>query len=296
MGFEGFSVGDYALVCDSLDEFVAQSELDVVAITSRIEECRKTISILKEDLSEKQRGIKDAQKRRKVLLSAMADGREVSLSDEEVAVISERKPPSSGDGESCFVLYNGIGRSYKIPLTIGRDIDNALVIPDPMVSRRHARLFFEGGYLFVEDVGSKNGLLVNGKRVPPGGRAIVCDGSVIQIGKSEFSVGGKEGGNIAEPKPSRENPAFFVSGGISSPISSVQTSIGRSSSCGIVIMDKSVSRKHATIIRVNGHYFLRDDGSSNGTFVNGHRVPSGKAAEIFSGDELMLGSVPATVR
>ena len=43
MGFEGFSVGDYALVCDSLDEFVAQSELDVVAITSRIEECRKRV-------------------------------------------------------------------------------------------------------------------------------------------------------------------------------------------------------------------------------------------------------------
>jgi hypothetical protein len=48
--------------------------------------------------------------------------------------------------------------------------------------------------------------------------------------------------------------------------------IGRSRENQIVLDDPSVSRLHATII-VNGNsYFVRDNGSTNGTFINGRRI------------------------
>lgn len=49
-------------------------------------------------------------------------------------------------------------------------------------------------------------------------------------------------------------------------------SIGRSHECDIVINLPEVSRKHATIIVDNGVFRLRDSGSVNGVFVNGHKV------------------------
>src|SRR5262245_35559075 len=46
-------------------------------------------------------------------------------------------------------------------VTIGRESDNLVVIDDPLVSRRHARLFFEGDQWFVQDRQSANGTFVN---------------------------------------------------------------------------------------------------------------------------------------
>jgi DNA-binding response OmpR family regulator len=52
------------------------------------------------------------------------------------------------------------------PVTsIGRWEDNDIVIPDRWVSRHHAHIRREGTRYVVEDLGSKNGLFVNGKRV-----------------------------------------------------------------------------------------------------------------------------------
>ncbi len=48
--------------------------------------------------------------------------------------------------------------------------------------------------------------------------------------------------------------------------------IGRDSSCQIQLNDPSVSRNHASIAFENGHYILHDNGSINGTLVNGEPV------------------------
>jgi hypothetical protein len=51
------------------------------------------------------------------------------------------------------------------PLTIGRASDNAVVLPDPRVSRHHARLQARRGTLVFTDLGSTNGSRLNGVRV-----------------------------------------------------------------------------------------------------------------------------------
>ena len=52
-------------------------------------------------------------------------------------------------------------------------------------------------------------------------------------------------------------------------------------------VDKGVSRKHAGIRKVDGGYEVADFGSTNGTYVNGHKVPK-KHLEL--GDVIRIGS------
>jgi serine phosphatase RsbU (regulator of sigma subunit)/pSer/pThr/pTyr-binding forkhead associated (FHA) protein len=48
--------------------------------------------------------------------------------------------------------------------------------------------------------------------------------------------------------------------------------LGRSPECHVVIPVTSVSREHAHIVRVNGQFFIEDQKSRNGTFVNNEQV------------------------
>jgi hypothetical protein len=64
---------------------------------------------------------------------------------------------------------------------IGRGTEADIRLPDTGVSRKHVEVILDGGTAFVEDLGSTNGTLVNGKRVS---RQALSDGDVIRIGHS----------------------------------------------------------------------------------------------------------------
>lgn len=60
------------------------------------------------------------------------------------------------------------GVSYTLEqqeIFIGRDLSNDIVINDPEISRRHARLYKQGNAYILEDLGSTNGTSVNSKRL-----------------------------------------------------------------------------------------------------------------------------------
>jgi hypothetical protein len=63
--------------------------------------------------------------------------------------------------------------------TIGRWQDNDLVVDDRWVSRHHARVRREGDQYFVEDLGSKNGTLVNSRRITE--PTLLADGDEVQV-------------------------------------------------------------------------------------------------------------------
>ena len=65
--------------------------------------------------------------------------------------------------------------------TIGRDVNNAVVVEDQFVSAEHAILTFRGRAWYVEDLGSTNGTFVNGS--PVEGVAPIGFGDVVQIGQ-----------------------------------------------------------------------------------------------------------------
>ncbi len=66
-------------------------------------------------------------------------------------------------------------------MTIGRDSTNAIVINDAEVSRRHARLSFQGGKYLIEDLGSTNGTFVNNIRLT--GPHVLKSGELISLGE-----------------------------------------------------------------------------------------------------------------
>ena len=70
-----------------------------------------------------------------------------------------------------------------------------------------------------------------------------------------------------------------------------RTRIGRSPDCEIFLDDVTVSRNHAVLIDRDGTYWVEDQGSLNGTFVNRKRIDS---APLEEGDELQIGKYRMT--
>jgi hypothetical protein len=70
-----------------------------------------------------------------------------------------------------------------------------------------------------------------------------------------------------------------------------RTTIGRSPDCPIFLDDVTVSRRHAVLVEREGRWYIEDQGSLNGTFVNRRRVDS---AELSDGDELQIGKYRLT--
>ncbi len=67
-------------------------------------------------------------------------------------------------------------------------------------------------------------------------------------------------------------------------------SIGRSRESDIFLEDLAVSRLHASIVNMeNGNYALKDEGSANGTKVNGQLVNKYQTYPLQEGDRIQLG-------
>lgn len=85
-----------------------------------------------------------------------------------------------------FVMRSGPTPGVTFPLegdqlTIGRDSTNPVAINDAEVSRKHARMMFQGGKYVLEDLGSTNGTFVNGQRLA--GPVVLKPGDVISLGE-----------------------------------------------------------------------------------------------------------------
>ena len=70
-----------------------------------------------------------------------------------------------------------------------------------------------------------------------------------------------------------------------------RTRIGRSPDCDVFLDDVTVSRNHAVLVQENGAFYVEDQGSLNGTFVNRKRIDR---APLHEGDELQVGKYRLT--
>ncbi|MGE5249135.1 MAG: FHA domain-containing protein [Bacteroidota bacterium] len=89
-------------------------------------------------------------------------------------------------GQFQLVMRSGPTPGVVFPLEgdqimIGRDSTNEVAINDAEVSRRHARLTFQGGKYVIEDLGSTNGTFINGQRLS--GPHVLKAGDVIALGE-----------------------------------------------------------------------------------------------------------------
>ena len=80
-----------------------------------------------------------------------------------------------GDTETLFTLHQRT--------SIGREPDNDIQVDTRFISRHHAVVHVGLHHTVIEDLGSTNGVVVNGQRVH---RRALGDGDMVQIGKSRF--------------------------------------------------------------------------------------------------------------
>ena len=72
---------------------------------------------------------------------------------------------------------------------IGRFPTNDIVLPDPYVSRKHARIFFSEGKWYIEDLNSTNGTIVNNEDIRGKGSVELGEDVEIILGLTVLKVG-----------------------------------------------------------------------------------------------------------
>ena len=87
-------------------------------------------------------------------------------------------------------------------LTIGRVAGNDIVIPDSAVSRQHARIQAMGNGMSVVDLGSLNGVFLNGERISD--EQVLQDGDLVRIGRTLITASIPEEVAEAVPEPEVE--------------------------------------------------------------------------------------------
>jgi pSer/pThr/pTyr-binding forkhead associated (FHA) protein len=120
--------------------------------------------------------------------------------------------PSARPG-ARLVVSQGERVGWRFPVSdgalLGRGERADVPLTDPAASRRHARLLVSGRRLALEDLGSKNGLAVNGR--PANGKAVpLRHGDRIAIGETILIVeqdgGGAPGVAPVSPKAAPAPP------------------------------------------------------------------------------------------
>jgi len=118
--------------------------------------------------------------------AALADGSVLTIGIQVLQV-------GIGGGEICFTLLDPMSDSPRPDgadldvIKIGRDTENDICLPHPMVSRFHAVVKSASGELVINDLGSANSTYVNGRAV---GTAALGEGDVVHVGPFRFYVSG----------------------------------------------------------------------------------------------------------
>ena len=99
--------------------------------------------------------------------------------------MNQRESGKKNKPEIIFTFGLRSGESENIDedrVVIGRDHVVDIVLDSPYVSRKHAEIRYEGGYWFIIDLDSKNGVFRNMHRISSGEKKLLSDHDQIQIG------------------------------------------------------------------------------------------------------------------
>ncbi|MCA9533484.1 MAG: FHA domain-containing protein [Myxococcales bacterium] len=195
-------------------------------------------------------------------------------------------------------------------ITIGREEGNTIRLTERNVSRKHARLSRVDGRFVLEDLGSYNGIKVNGSRM--GTEADLGAGDQIVIGDYRIALESEQtevasgeldislsGAHDLVP-PARLVMLSQPAPGAEFALSKDEICIGREEVMDVWVNHRSISREHAKITRkvqradadTGQHevstFEIHDLDSANGVRVNGQEVFE---AVLKQGDIVELGQV-----
>ncbi|MBD3315618.1 MAG: FHA domain-containing protein [Chitinivibrionales bacterium] len=175
-------------------------------------------------------------------------------------------------------------RRFEFPLSggevlIGRAHECDMIVGGVGVSRKHAALRLTPEAPVVRDVGSTFGVRVDGKPSP---QKILTDGCTLTIGVQSYRVAVEPGKITLERSDVSSEPPILFSRRDSNTVR-----IGRDTINEIHLPHPLVSRHHCTVVhRGENRFDIADNGSTNGTFVNGRPV---RRATLTEGDIVQVG-------
>ena len=177
--------------------------------------------------------------------------------------------------------------------SIGKSRANDIMLPLPSVSRFHAVIAKKRRDWVVTDTFSKNGVLVNGKKIE--GKAVIEDGDLISIGTVPLRFQCAEAIPSTTKKQIRKTAGGGVAYAVLVDVKSLKpvylkrndVLIGRGEQCDIRILSDAVSSEHARIYKTTRGWALCDLDSHNGTKLNGRYLTQTQL--IFDEDAITFG-------
>lgn len=203
----------------------------------------------------------------------MGDNERTVLFDEQL--LEQYQRDKSSKSSLVIVDRNGI-KEYDLSqfedgaYTFGRNENNSIPLNSSIVSGNHGEIYIQGGQFFVKDNASSNGSYIaygtqfvqmtpnqyyggNGKDM------------IIRLGTNQSMDGIDPVLLLYTARQANGRWKTFE-------LKAGDTSIGRAENCDIRLKNVAVSRYHAGIRNANGQYYVFDNGSTNGVFVNGSRI------------------------
>lgn len=203
----------------------------------------------------------------------MGDNERTVLFDEQML---EQYQRDKGSKSSLVIVdRNGI-KEYDLSqfedgaYTFGRNENNSIPLNSSIVSGNHGEIYIQGGQFFIKDNASSNGSYIaygtqfvqmtpnqyyggNGKDM------------IIRLGTNQSMDGIDPVLLLYTARQANGRWKTFE-------LKAGDTSIGRAENCDIRLKNVAVSRYHAGVRNANGQYYVFDNGSTNGVFVNGSRI------------------------
>lgn len=166
-------------------------------------------------------------------------------------------------------------------IRIGKNSQSCqIVINNPRVSNKHAEIhILDDGKLLIKDTNSLNGTTVNGRALKPDVETTIQRGDKVVFADEEVL-------NWAQvPQPANLTAFKQV------------VNIGSNFRNDIVVNSNTVSSYHAQLrVAKNGTVYIRDNGSVNGTKVNGMKIAPNIDRKLKSSDKVMCSSEDITFR
>jgi pSer/pThr/pTyr-binding forkhead associated (FHA) protein len=186
--------------------------------------------------------------------------------------------------------HGGVADEYSFEegeFLIGRSHGADIILPSDNVSRRHARLYTVDGRCYLEDLGSANGVFVNGRRIHEVHE--IESAAQVRVGDYYLHVKSDAAASVEDRVYCKlRGRNLSVVDQVFKLTRSVNL-VGRGKDCTITIIDPSVSRIHGKLtVERNGGINVEDLKSSNGSFVNGERI---EIASINHHDIVRFGNV-----
>lgn len=194
-------------------------------------------------------------------------------------------------------------------MQVGTARENDLILVGEGVAVHHCNLHVDDDDIVLEPL-PNNPVYLNEQQLS--GKARVTKGDTIRIGAQEFFVidpRDKKASLPSQPEPESSQDTVFrtpdaakASGWMLQgmhkslrnkryPVDGSMT-LGRSQDCGLHFPYDRLSRKHAEFKVIDGLLFLKDLGSSNGTYHNGEKIDQ---ARLHSGDTVAFDKLEFTV-